>query len=435
MSDPTDPHPDSLPLPPALRAHPPAGPALPKRAPTLLDAELEKEIEAAMSDLSDEALFGEPTRPSRRGPQTPQDRRRARVISVRREDVFLDLGAKSQGIIPMKQFEGTPPKPGDEIEVLVVRYDPTEGLLLLSLPMAAQQADWSNVAEGMIVDARVTAVNKGGLAVDVNGIRGFVPASQVDVVHVPDLEPLVGQKLRCVIAEARPSERNLVLSRRALLEREREELRKQTWEELAEGQIRTGVVRSVKDFGAFVDLGGVDGLVPVREMSWARVENPADLVQPGQQVTCVVLKVDRDARKISLGLKQLKPSPWQGVELKYPPPSVVPGKVTRVVDFGAFVELEPGVEGLIHISELATHRVRRAADVVQAGQEVQVRVLKVSEKDHKISLSLKAVAAAEVEEPEAADEPSPPPRPRPTKPLRGGLSSRDDPGPWLIGTQ
>ena len=380
-----------------------------------------------MADLGDDALFGEPAGPPRRGPQQPQDRRRARVISVRKEDVFVELGVKSQGLIPLKQFEGTPPKPGDEIEVVVDRYDAEEGLLLLSLPLAPRQADWSNVAEGMIVDARVTAVNKGGLAVDVNGIRGFIPASQVDLVHVPDLEPLVGQKLRCVVAEARASERNLVLSRRALLEREREELRKKTWEELAEGQVRTGVVRSVKDFGAFVDLGGVDGLIPVREMSWARVENPAELVQPGQQVTCVVLKVDRDARKISLGLKQLKPSPWQGVELRYAPPSVVPGKVTRVVDFGAFVKLEPGVEGLIHISELATHRVRRAADVVKPGQEVQVRVRAVSENDHKISLSLKAVAAPEPDEPEPEDEPPRPAPARPSKPLRGGLSTRDEP--------
>ena len=235
----------------------------------------------------------------------------------------------------------------------------------------------------------------------------------------------VNQQLRCIVTEVDPEERNLVVSRRALLEKEREEQRGQTWNELAEGQVRQGIVRSLKDFGAFVDVGGVDGLLHVSEMSWNRVEKASDVVQLGQSLKVVVLKIDREKRKISLGLRQLTPSPWDDISTKYPPGKVVGGKVTRLADFGAFVELEPAIEGLIHISELAPQRVFRAKDIVQVGQEVQVMVLSLDPAQHRISLSLKAALAkapapAASEEEDEEDYVPEPPRPR-TTPLRGGL--------------
>jgi small subunit ribosomal protein S1 len=282
------------------------------------------------------------------------------------------------------------------------------------------------VAVGMIVEARVTETNKGGLAVDVNGIRGFMPISQIDLYRVEDTQQFVNQKLRSMVVEVKPSERNLVVSRRALLEKEREENREKLWQELAEGQIREGIVRSIRDFGAFVDLGGADGLLHVSEMSWTRVKDPSTIVKPGQAVKVVVLKIDRERRKVSLGLKQLSASPWDDIGSKYFVGSLVKGKITRLMEFGAFVELEPGVEGLIHISELAPQRVRRVGDIVQAEQEVQVKVLSVDATQRRISLSLKAALPEEApseSDPEASEEEPKAEikRPRRTTPLRGGI--------------
>jgi small subunit ribosomal protein S1 len=350
--------------------------------------------------------------------------------------VFVEVpGGRTQGVLPVQQFPEGPPAPGTEVEVDIEGYDDANGLLLLTRKGAAVEADWSSVAPGMVVEARVTGTNKGGLSVDVNGIRGFMPISQVELLRVESLEPYVNQRLRCEVTEVDPAERNLVVSRRILLEREREESREKLWQELAEGQVRTGVVRSVRDFGAFVDLGGADGLLHVSEMSWQRVQDPSTIVQPGQTVKVVVLRIDRERRKLSLGLKQLTASPWDNIEEKYPHSHVVKGTVTRLADFGAFVELEPGVEGLIHISELAPQRVRRVSDIVQPGQEVQVMVLSVDPGQRRISLSLKAALPQEGEEPteEVPEEPAEaeikPPRPR-TTPLRGGIGDKyDEPPP------
>src|SRR5438445_7728558 len=215
----------------------------------------------------------------------------------------------------MVQFPEGPPTVGTEVEVHIERYDEANGLLLLSRKGAAVDADWSSVAEGMIVEARVTATNKGGLSVDVNGIRGFMPISQIDLYRVEDTEQYVNQRLRCLVTEVNPAERNLVVSRRDLLEKEREEARAKLWQELAEGQIREGTVRSVRDFGAFVDLGGVDGLLHISEMSWSRIQDATQVVQPGQAVKVVVLKLDREKHKVSLGLRQLTPSPWDSVNM------------------------------------------------------------------------------------------------------------------------
>jgi len=250
-----------------------------------------------------------------------------------------------------------------------------------------------------------------------------MPISQIDLYRVEDTQQFINQRLRCLVIEVKPSERNLVVSRRALLEKEREENRDKLWQELAEGQVREGVVRSIRDFGAFVDLGGVDGLLHISEMSWTRIKDPSSVVHPGQSVKVIVLKVDRERRKVSLGLKQLTSSPWENIESKYQANSVVKGRVTRLADFGAFVELEPGVEGLIHISELAPQRVRRVAEVVQVEQEVQVMILNVDPSQRRISLSLKAALSqeSELEEPEPTEE-GRPERPH-NLPLRGGIGS------------
>lgn len=393
-----------------------------------LDAEIERDLEAALSGVSDKDLLG--GEPARKGGRPPAGhgpgKKLGKVISIHGADVFIEVpGSRGQGVLPMLQFPDGPPAIGTEVEVQIEGYDSANGLLIMTRQGAAVEADWSSVATGMIVEARVTGTNKGGLSVEVNGIRGFLPISQLDLYRVENAEEFVNQRLICMVTEVDRQDRNLVLSRRALLEKEREEAREKLWAQLAEGQVRDGIVRSVKDFGAFVDLGGVDGLLHVSEMSWTRVQNAEQAVQPGQKVKVIVLKIDPERRKVSLGMKQLQASPWDQVKQNYIPSSVVKGKVTRVAEFGAFVELEPGIEGLIHISELSPQRVRRVADIVQEGQEVDVLVLSVDTAQRRISLSLKgAQAKAAPEEPAVEEEEEvveqKPPRPRNYE-LRGGL--------------
>ena len=261
----------------------------------------------------------------------------------------------------------------------------------------------------------MTKTIKGGLEVDVDGIRGFLPISQIDLSRVDDAASYVNQKFKAIVTEANQREKNLVVSRRELLEQERAEQREKTWATLEEGQIRDGVVRSIKDFGAFVDIGGVDGLLPIGEMSWSRVSKVDEMVKTGDQVKVKVLKIDRVARKLTLGLKQLTPSPWEAASEKYPRGMMVKGKVSKIMDFGAFVELEPGIEGLIHISELSPTRVRRVADIVKPAQEVEVRILKVEPEVKRIALSLLpakgATPAVEEEEEDADDDETPPASP------------------------
>lgn len=392
------------------------------------DDAMERELQEALGGLSDKDLFAE-ERPAAKREAAASGLKKGRVFRVHGADVFIDLpGGRTQGVLNSQLFPQGPPPIGTEIEVSIEGFDRDSGVYLLSLKGAAVEADWDSVAVGMIVEGRVTGSNKGGLEVDVNGIRGFMPISQIELFRVEDLAPYVNQRLRCLVAEVEPAERNLVLSRRALLEKEREEMRDKLWAELAEGQVRQGVVRSVKDFGAFVDLGGVDGLLHVGDMSWVRVTDATKVVQPGQSIRVLVLRIDRDTRKVGLGLKQLEASPWDNITEKYFVGSVVSGKVSRLMDFGAFVELEPAVEGLIHISELSPQRVRRVGDVVKEGQQVQVMVLSVDPAQRRIGLSLKAALPKEPEaEPEPAEEEAPaeptrPSRPR-TTPLRGGLNS------------
>jgi small subunit ribosomal protein S1 len=400
------------------------------------DAEMERELEEAMGGMSSKELLEEPSGQRRGKPPSPPGGKpgchKGRVMSVRGKDVFIDMpGGRTQGMLPIQQFPEGPPAIGTEVEVYIEGYDP-DGVLILTREGAAVEADWSSVAPGMIVEARVTGTNKGGLSVDVNGIRGFLPISQIELYRVENLEGYVNQRLRCLVAEVDREERNLVVSRRALLERERQESANKLRAELAEGQIREGVVSSVQSFGAFVDLGGVDGLLHVSQMSWQRVQDPTTLLAPGQRVKVVILKIDPESNKLSLGMKQLLSNPWDEAVANYPIGDVVRGRVSKLMEFGAFVELEPGVEGLIHISELSPQRVRKPADVVKVGQEVEVKVLNIDPGQRRISLSLKAAQvkeAAPAAEEEAEEEaPAKPARPRST-PLRGGVGQREIPTP------
>lgn len=407
-----------------------------------LEQGLERELAEAMGGASAKdigQLYGEDARgrPRIKAGQGSAPRK-GRVISVRGKDVFVDVGGRLQGLMTLQQFEDGPPAPGDEVEVHIEGYDP-DGLLILTRQGGAVEADWSSVAAGMIVEARVTDVNKGGLSVDVNGIRGFMPISQIELFRIEDLAPYVNQRLRCLVTEVDREDRNLVVSRRALLDREREESREKLWLELEEGQVREGLVRTVLPFGAFVDLGGADGLLPVGEMSWTRIKDPAEVVQPGQRVRVSVLRLDREARKITLGLRQLTSSPWDEASREFPVGTVLKGTVTRLMDFGAFVEVSPAIEGLVHISELAAGRVNRVGDAVKVGQEVTVKVLNVDPTARRMSLSIKAAlkepepVAAAVEE-EEVEETVPAPRKRNLN-LRGGVDRKPFDFPLPPGTK
>ncbi len=398
------------------------------------DDDLEKELEAVLEGF-DETSFDVNLPRTRgaakalgkqanRGQETRKGPQVGEVIAIRGKSVFIDLGAKSEGVLPLEQFGDTPPEIGAMIEVVPDRFDAAEGLLLLALKGAAVEADWENLRKGLIVEAKVIKTNKGGLDVEVNGIRGFLPIGQIDYNRVEDASVYVNQKLRVIVTEANQREKNLVVSRRDLVERERAEMCEKTWAELEEGQTRKGVVRSVRDFGAFVDLGGVDGLLHISDKSWARLTDAGRAVTVGQEVEVKVLKIDREAKRVSLGLKQLTPSPWDLVDSKYSRGDTVSGKVTRLMEFGAFVELEPGIEGLIHITELGAGRIRKASEAVTPGQEVEVRILKVESEIKRISLSIKplpvaAVAAPELED-EEEDEESNTPKPIRKVPLKGG---------------
>jgi ribosomal protein S1 len=429
--------------PQAATAHAPERPPAPSPPADVplkrqWDSELDAEMEKALAGFDDSAYdtmappksneTGMPEQGDARGQESRTGPQKGKVVAVRGDAVFVDLGTKSEGVVPLEQFQGDPPSPGQVVEVVVDRFDTEEGLVLLSLKGAAVEANWENLRKGLIVEAQATKSNKGGLEVVVDGIRGFLPVSQIDINRVDDMAVWVGQRFRAIVTEADQRQKNLVVSRRELLEREREEMREKTWTALAEGQVRAGVIRSVKSFGAFVDLGGVDGLLHVADLSWARVADASQLVKVGQEVQVKVLKIDRQTSKINLGLKQLMPSPWDGVEEKYPRGKTMPGKVTRLMDFGAFVELEPGVEGLIHVSELSPNRVRRVADIVQPGQQVEVRILKMDAEAKKISLSLRPSSTAEAEQEKEKEEEATPPAPKPVRktPLKGGLGDGDN---------
>lgn len=380
-----------------------------------LPLELELEVEMALGGMSLEEVLS-PAADASLPDLEPEAKLQGRVASIHRDNVFVDLGRRNQGVLSLRQFAERP-EPGTVVEVVVHRFDPEEGLYQLIMPGGAVDvADWSQLAQGMIVQARITGHNKGGLECEVNHIRGFIPAGQVSLYRIEDFAPLVGETMVCLVTEANPERRNLVLSRRAVLEREKEEAKTKLMAELAEGQIREGTVRSLQDYGAFVDLGGVDGLLHVSQLSWQRVKHPSEVLSVGQPIKVKIKKIDPETGKLSLAFRDLTENPWTTASQKYPVTSIHTGTVTKIMDFGAFVELEPGIEGLVHISELSHGRVWRASDIVAIGQEVEVKVLSVDTEQQRISLSMKALMAkpepakkekSETETPEPEVPPAP----------------------------
>jgi small subunit ribosomal protein S1 len=363
-----------------------------KRGP--LSADLEAELAAALSDLSLEQVL-KADEGSRTGSELETDSRfLAPVVRIHNDDIFFSLDGRNEGIASLRLFRD-PPEVGSQHEVIITGYDNENGLYLVTVPGGAVAvSDWSDIQEGSIVEARITAANTGGLECEVNKIRGFIPASQISTYRVENLSQFVGEKMLCVVTEANPQRKNLVLSRRAIMEREKEAAKAETLAGLHVGDIREGTVRSLRDFGAFVDIGGVDGMIHISKMSWDRIKHPSEVLQEGQKIKVKVDTIDPETGKIGLSYRDEGEHPWNDIEARFPPGATVKGVVTRIANYGAFVKLAPGVEGLLHISELAHHRVVRVQNHVDEGQEVEVKVLEVDKPTQRISLSLKANLAA-----------------------------------------
>ncbi|MBL8820993.1 MAG: 30S ribosomal protein S1 [Planctomycetia bacterium] len=322
-----------------------------------------------------------------------------KIREIHDNDVVVDVGYKSEGIIPLNEWwdEGTnkvsPPQVGDEVRVLLEDIDDANGLLMLSYRKAKRQEEWERVIrqhkEGDVVQGAVTKKIKGGLLVNI-GVNVFLPASQVDIRRPSDIGDYIGKDVRCKILKIDEARRNIVVSRRKLIEDERTEKKKKLLEEIAPGQLRKGIVKNIADFGAFVDLGGIDGLLHITDMSWGRVQHPSDMVHIEQELEVYIINVDRDKERIAVGLKQKQASPWDGVEAKYPVNSRHTGEVVNVMTYGAFVKLEPGIEGLVHISEMSwTKRINHPNEMVHIGDKIEVEVLNINKDKQEISLGMK----------------------------------------------
>ena len=393
-----------------------------------IDDQTAAEIDAAMAELDAMSSGGTSKHeahapaPGFRGPREVRGGREPRlgiVVSVGPTDVFVEFGPKELGIVPRDQWkEGEElPAAGSEVELVVDRYEAGESLYICSRPGAVQKAGWETLEHGQVIEARCTGVNKGGLDMEIaGGHHAFMPASQVSLDHIDDLSVFVGEKMTCQVQRIdRRGKGNVILSRRDILKKEREERAASLRETLHEGQTVEGVVRKIMPFGAFVDIGGVDGLVHVSDLTHERVGHGekavARYIQEGQKVTAQILKLDWDAGRISLGMKQLEADPFQTALGDITEGAEVSGRVTRTTDFGAFVEIAPGVEGLVHISELAWRRVGKVEEVVKADEVIKVKVLGVDPESRRIGLSVKATQ----------------PRPEP----KGGRRGRRDEGPSM----
>jgi small subunit ribosomal protein S1 len=324
-----------------------------------------------------------------------------RVRRVTGDDVWVDIGQKSEGAVELREwFDDTlgkivPPQPGDQCEVLIEAVEDEDGAVVLSYRKAKRQKEWEDVIsrhkEGDVVSGPVTRKIKGGLLVNI-GVGAFLPASQVDIRRVPDLGSLLGQSVECKILTIDEARRNIVVSRRKLLEDRRTELKEKLLREIEPGQIRKGVVKNIAAFGAFIDLGGLDGLLHVTDMSWGRVTDPSEVVHVEQELEVMILKVDKEKEKVALSLKHKTPSPWANVADKYPVGTRLTGEVVNVMNYGAFVKLEPGVEGLVHISEMSwTKRINHPSEVVSIGDQIEVQVLNINKEKQEISLGMKQV--------------------------------------------
>ena len=321
------------------------------------------------------------------------------IVKVDRDEVLLDIGYKTEGVIPSRELSikhdvdpGDVVAVGDKVEALVLQKEDKEGRLILSKKRAQYERAWGTIEkikeEDGVVTGSVIEVVKGGLIIDI-GLRGFLPASLVEMRRVRDLQPYVGKELEAKIIELDKNRNNVVLSRRAWLEQTQSEVRQNFLTQLQKGQVRPGVVSSIVNFGAFVDLGGVDGLVHVSELSWKHIDHPTEVVEVGQEVTVEVLDVDMDRERVSLSLKATQEDPWQQFARTHQMGQIVPGKVTKLVPFGAFVRVDEGIEGLVHISELAERHVEIPEQVVQVNDDVMVKIIDIDLERRRISLSLK----------------------------------------------
>lgn len=418
------------PMPEAAVAEAVEVPAMPDVNLEMSDEELEQEIAAAMGADVENLMAGQ-VEPSGEEEVAVDGRYKATVVKIFRESVLFDLPGPHNGAIPLRYFSEHP-EPGTEFEVIVVGFSAEEQMYDCMVPGGSVEVlDWSDVQEGVVVEATITGHNKGGLECEVNKIRGFIPASQISLYRVDDFEEFLGQKMQCVVTEAKPEKRNLVLSHRAVLEREREEAREKLLAELAVGQTREGTVTRIQKFGAFVDIGGIDGLIHISQLSWDNIRHPSEVVAEGQQVKVRIEKLDLETGKIGLSYRDLSHHPWEGIEAKYPVNEIVTGTVSKLMDFGAFVKLEPGVEGLVHISELSHKRVNKVHHVVEEGQRVEVKVMSVDAEAQRIGLSMKATQAGgdsgggadEADEPIVKHVPK-----TPAKMLKGGTTGKSSDG-------
>ena len=318
-----------------------------------------------------------------------------KVLEVRGDGVLVDIGYKSEGMIHASEFPDiTAVQPGDVFNVLLEGIEDDEGMVMLSKSRAEQQEHWNQVLdtykEGSIVNGDVRSRVKGGFIVDVGGVESFLPGSQVDVTPVHDPDALVGKTLEFKIIKINDDRRNIVLSRRELMEDRRRDRKRELLTEIKVGQVRKGSVKNITDFGVFVDLDGMDGLLHITDMSWGRINHPTELVKVGDELEVVILDVNLEKERVSLGLKQRSNNPWENIQAKYPVGSRLRGKVVNLVPYGAFVEIEQGVEGLVHVSEISwTKRIARASDVLTVGQEVDVVVLNVNREEQKIALGIR----------------------------------------------
>jgi small subunit ribosomal protein S1 len=324
-----------------------------------------------------------------------------KVVRIDKDEVLIDIGFKSEGVIPINELSirrSVDPSDevqlGEEVDALVLTKEDQDGRLILSKKRARFERAWRRIEgaadSGEPVEGNVIEVVKGGLIIDL-GVRGFLPASLVDIRRVHNLDEYLGQKIECKVIELNRSRNNVVLSRRAVLEEERKEARQMILDRLQKGEVVEGTISNIVDFGAFVDLDGIDGLIHISELSWGHVNHPSEVLTIGQTVAVKVLDIDRDRQRISLGLKQTQEDPWQRVVNTYSVGDVLEGKVTKVVAFGAFVEVVEGVEGLVHISELAQHHVENPRDIVNPGDVGRVKILEIDDERRRLSLSLKRV--------------------------------------------
>src|SRR3712207_5013220 len=329
-----------------------------------------------------------------------------KVVRIDKDEVLVDIGYKSEGVIPSNELSirksvdpGEEVELGEEVDALVLTKEDQDGRLVLSKKRARFEKAWRRIEgaaeSGEPVEGSVIEVVKGGLIIDL-GVRGFLPASLVDIRRVQTLDEFLGQKIECKVIELNRSRNNVVLSRRAVLEEERKEVRQQILDRLQPGQVVEGDISNIVDFGAFVDLDGIDGLIHISELSWSHVNHPSEILSIGDVVPVKVLDIDRERQRISLGLKQTQEDPWQRVVDTYNVGDDLEGTVTKVVTFGAFVEIMDGVEGLVHISELAHHHVENPREVVEPGQEVKVKVLEIDSERRRLSLSVKRVEGQEL---------------------------------------